>query len=72
MILSHINVITSGGELKSIFATEEINRFRPSEVMLEQARKIVKERYPDYRSAILVLENYDQCGDNTKSNIVKL
>lgn len=72
MILSHINVITSDGELKSIFATEGINRFRPSEEMLVKARQIVKERYPDYRSAILVLENYDQYGDNTKCNYVKL
>ena len=72
MILSHINVVTSDGQLKSIFATEGINRYRPTEEMLEKARQIVKERYPDYRSAMLVLENYDQYGDNTKSNLVKL
>lgn len=72
MILSYITVITKDGEFKLIHDTDFINRFRPSEAMLEQARQIVKERYPDCRSATLMLKYYNQYGDNTKSNLVKL
>lgn len=72
MIIYHITVITNEDELKSIHETDFINRYRPTEEMIEMARELVKKCYPNHRMATIHLDHYDKYGDNDKCNLVQL
>lgn len=72
MIRSYITVITNDGKLESIHETDFIDRYRPTKDMLDKARELVKEKYPDFLLVSLHLEHYDKFGDNDKCNFVCL
>lgn len=72
MTSAHINVIDKDGYLKQIHSVKDVTRFRPTNEMLEKARQIVKEKYPDYHSAVLILMHYDNDNYNDKCNYVGL
>lgn len=72
MTSAHINVIDKDGYLRQIHSVKGVTRFRPTNEMLDNARQIVKEIYPDYQSAVLILMHYDKDNYNDKCNYVEL
>ena len=72
MTSAHINVIDKDGYIRQIHSVKEVTRFRPTDEMLEKARNLVAEKYPDYQSAVLILTHYDKDNYNDKCNYVEL
>ena len=72
MTSAHINVIDKDGYIRQIHSFKEVTRFRPTDEMLDKARKIVKENYPEHQSAVLILTHYNKDGYNDKCNYVDL
>lgn len=72
MTSAHINVIDKDGYLRQIHSVDGVNRFRPTSEMLEKARRIVKEKYPNYHLAVLILTHYNKDNYNDKCNYVEL
>ena len=72
MTSAHINVIDKDGYVRQIHSVKEVTRFRPTDEMLDNARQMVTEKYPDYQSAVLILMHYDKDDYNDKCNYVEL
>lgn len=70
--IAHINVIDSKGYFHQIFQVKGVLSFNPRKSEKEQARAIVKESYPNYRKAELVVMHYDKTDYNDKSKVIKL
>ena len=72
MVSAHINVIDKDGHLRQIHSVKKITRFRSTDEMIDKARQIVAEKYPDYQSAVLILTHYNKDGYNDKCNYIEL
>lgn len=70
--VAHINVHDCNGYFHQIFQVKGVLNFNPRKFEKEQARAIVKDSYPNYRKAELVVMHYDKNNYNDKNNVVEL